>query len=161
MYLISFTLKLPWIVKQLQEGRPFTLWTDVSTCSPAFSGLIYAPYVLMLRDWHSRPYGLVPNWVPTSCPENIDNDQELTPEAEIVNVRFTKSVIASKAAFTYEEAQLRKDDRYVIFVSSFLWFGRLLANLTPLLPHPAPCITPTGCHPQSYFHAVTMQCAKR
>ncbi|KAF7340136.1 Exosome complex exonuclease dis3 [Mycena venus] len=35
---------------------------------------------------------------------------ELTPEAEIVNVRFTKSVIRSKAAFTYEEAQLRKDD---------------------------------------------------
>ncbi|PPQ74156.1 hypothetical protein CVT24_012874 [Panaeolus cyanescens] len=35
---------------------------------------------------------------------------ELTPEAEIVNVRFTKSVIASKAAFTYEEAQIRKDD---------------------------------------------------
>ncbi|KAF9043793.1 RNB-domain-containing protein [Hymenopellis radicata] len=35
---------------------------------------------------------------------------ELTPDAEIVNVRFTKSVIASKAAFTYEEAQVRKDD---------------------------------------------------
>ncbi|ETW85530.1 putative exoribonuclease [Heterobasidion irregulare TC 32-1] len=35
---------------------------------------------------------------------------ELTPEAEIVNVRFTKSVIASKSAFTYEEAQIRKDD---------------------------------------------------
>ncbi|KAG5336916.1 hypothetical protein C0989_011535 [Termitomyces sp. Mn162] len=35
---------------------------------------------------------------------------EMTPDAEIVNVRFTKSVIASKAAFTYEEAQLRKDD---------------------------------------------------
>jgi exosome complex exonuclease DIS3/RRP44 len=35
---------------------------------------------------------------------------ELTPEADIVNVRFHKSVIASKAAFTYEEAQLRKDD---------------------------------------------------
>ncbi|PPR00807.1 hypothetical protein CVT26_012448 [Gymnopilus dilepis] len=35
---------------------------------------------------------------------------ELTPEAEIVNIRFTKSVIASKAAFTYEEAQIRKDD---------------------------------------------------
>ena len=39
--------------------------------------------------------------------------QELSPEAEIVNVRFTKSVIASKSAFTYEEAQLRKDDPYV------------------------------------------------
>ena len=38
---------------------------------------------------------------------------ELTPEAEIINVRFTKSVIASKAAFTYEEAQLKKDDPYV------------------------------------------------
>ncbi|TCD60755.1 exosome catalytic subunit dis3 [Steccherinum ochraceum] len=35
---------------------------------------------------------------------------ELSPEAEIVNVRFTKSVIASKEAFTYEAAQLRKDD---------------------------------------------------
>ncbi|KAF9456707.1 RNB-domain-containing protein [Collybia nuda] len=35
---------------------------------------------------------------------------EMTPDAEIVNVRFTKSVIASKAAFTYEEAQVRKDD---------------------------------------------------
>ncbi|KAG9091332.1 exosome catalytic subunit dis3, partial [Ceratobasidium sp. 370] len=35
---------------------------------------------------------------------------ELTPNADIVNVRFTKSVIASKAAFTYEEAQIRKDD---------------------------------------------------
>ena len=39
--------------------------------------------------------------------------QELTPEGEIVNTRYTKSVIASKAAFTYEEAQLRKDDPYV------------------------------------------------
>ncbi|PIL25685.1 hypothetical protein GSI_11435 [Ganoderma sinense ZZ0214-1] len=36
---------------------------------------------------------------------------ELSPEAQIVDVRFTKSVIASKSAFTYEEAQIRKDDR--------------------------------------------------
>ncbi|KAF9219211.1 RNB-domain-containing protein [Gyrodon lividus] len=35
---------------------------------------------------------------------------ELTENADIVNVRFSKSVIASKAAFEYEEAQLRKDD---------------------------------------------------
>ncbi|KDN52615.1 RNB-domain-containing protein [Tilletiaria anomala UBC 951] len=36
---------------------------------------------------------------------------ELTPDAaDIVSVRFHKSVIASKAAFTYEEAQKRKDD---------------------------------------------------
>ncbi|CEH19582.1 exosomal 3-5 exoribonuclease subunit rrp44 dis3 [Ceraceosorus bombacis] len=36
---------------------------------------------------------------------------ELNPKtADIVSVRFHKSVIASKEAFTYEEAQLRKDD---------------------------------------------------
>ncbi|KAF5369035.1 hypothetical protein D9758_002962 [Tetrapyrgos nigripes] len=38
---------------------------------------------------------------------------ELTPDADIVNVRFTKSVIKSKAAFTYEEAQIRKDDPHL------------------------------------------------
>lgn len=43
--------------------------------------------------------------------EDLTDDQELSPEAEIVNVRFAKSVIASKEAFTYEAAQLRKDDR--------------------------------------------------
>ncbi|KAI8457755.1 hypothetical protein BY996DRAFT_6889341 [Phakopsora pachyrhizi] len=37
---------------------------------------------------------------------------ELVEETgEIVNVRFTKSVIKSKAAFTYEAAQLRKDEK--------------------------------------------------
>ncbi|KAI1313414.1 exosome catalytic subunit dis3 [Mortierella claussenii] len=35
---------------------------------------------------------------------------ELNPDAEIVSVRFTKSVIASKASLTYEEAQNRIDD---------------------------------------------------
>jgi exosome complex exonuclease DIS3/RRP44 len=39
--------------------------------------------------------------------------QEMNKEAEIVNIRFTKSVIASKEAFTYEAAQLRKDDSLV------------------------------------------------
>ncbi|THV04768.1 RNB-domain-containing protein [Dendrothele bispora CBS 962.96] len=38
---------------------------------------------------------------------------ELTPNADIVDVRFTKSVIQSKAAFTYEEAQIRKDDPHL------------------------------------------------
>lgn len=35
---------------------------------------------------------------------------ELTPEGDTVNVDFFKSVIASKEAFTYEDAQRRKDD---------------------------------------------------
>ena len=44
--------------------------------------------------------------------------QELSADAEIVDVRFTKSVIASKCAFTYEEAQIRKDDPFVTLFSS-------------------------------------------
>nr|KIR44756.1 exosome complex exonuclease DIS3/RRP44 [Cryptococcus bacillisporus CA1280] len=36
---------------------------------------------------------------------------ELNEDAEVVDVRFVKSVIASKEAFTYEAAQLRKDDK--------------------------------------------------
>ncbi|KAE8259323.1 hypothetical protein A4X13_0g1109 [Tilletia indica] len=36
---------------------------------------------------------------------------EMTPAADIVNVQFHKSVIASKEAFTYEAAQKRKDDK--------------------------------------------------
>ncbi|KUI66447.1 Exosome complex exonuclease dis3 [Cytospora mali] len=35
---------------------------------------------------------------------------EMNPNADIVNVRFTKSVIKSREAFSYEEAQLRIDD---------------------------------------------------
>ena len=35
---------------------------------------------------------------------------ELTPSAEVVNTTFTKSVISSKKAFTYTEAQFRIDD---------------------------------------------------
>lgn len=34
----------------------------------------------------------------------------MNEEGDILNVRFTKSVIASKEAFTYEAAQIRKDD---------------------------------------------------
>ncbi|CAK7213919.1 exosome catalytic subunit dis3 [Sporothrix bragantina] len=35
---------------------------------------------------------------------------EITAEAEVVDVRFTKSVIRSREAFSYEQAQLRIDD---------------------------------------------------
>ncbi|KAK9235831.1 hypothetical protein V1525DRAFT_408814, partial [Lipomyces kononenkoae] len=38
---------------------------------------------------------------------------EMTPEAEIVNTSFTKSVIRSKEAFSYEQAQLRIDDKSI------------------------------------------------
>lgn len=35
---------------------------------------------------------------------------EMTPDADVVGVRFTKSVIKSREAFSYEEAQLRVED---------------------------------------------------
>ena len=35
---------------------------------------------------------------------------EVTPEADVVNVTFTKSVIRSREAFSYEQAQMRIDD---------------------------------------------------
>ena len=62
----------------------------------------------------------------------------MTPDADITNVRFTKSVIASKAAFTYEEAQIRKDDRFVFFflvqafklIIFFIWFSHCQDDLT-------------------------------
>lgn len=35
----------------------------------------------------------------------------MTPEAEIISTRYTKSVIKSCAALSYVEAQARMDDR--------------------------------------------------
>ena len=36
----------------------------------------------------------------------------MTPEAEIITTKYTKSVIKSSAALSYVEAQARMDDRY-------------------------------------------------
>ena len=35
---------------------------------------------------------------------------EMTPEAVIVGVEYSKSIIRSRASFTYDEAQARLDD---------------------------------------------------
>lgn len=40
-----------------------------------------------------------------------DHFQEMTPEAEIISTRYTKSIIKSCAALSYIEAQARMDDR--------------------------------------------------
>ena len=39
---------------------------------------------------------------------------EMTPDAEIVSTNFTKSIIRSRAALTYAEAQMRIDDKSMI-----------------------------------------------
>ena len=40
--------------------------------------------------------------------------QEMTPDADIIGTRYTKSVIKSCAAMSYVEAQARMDDRYFL-----------------------------------------------
>jgi exosome complex exonuclease DIS3/RRP44 len=47
------------------------------------------------------------------------NIQEMTAEAEIVSVSFTKSIIKSSAALSYVEAQARMDDRCVLQSTEF------------------------------------------
>lgn len=42
----------------------------------------------------------------------------MSPEAEILSTRFTKSIIKSSAALSYVEAQARMDDRYILFYHS-------------------------------------------
>lgn len=37
--------------------------------------------------------------------------QEMTPQAEIISTKYTKSIIKSCAALSYIEAQARMDDR--------------------------------------------------
>lgn len=49
-----------------------------------------------------------------------------------MNVRFMKSVIASKAAFTYEEAQIRKDDPCVSALLKII-HGSLLIEFDSVL----------------------------
>lgn len=44
----------------------------------------------------------------TSC---LPKCQEMTPEAEMISTRYTKSVIKSCAALSYIEAQAKMDDR--------------------------------------------------
>ena len=60
---------------------------------------------------------------------------ELTPDADVVNVRFTKSVIASKEAFTYEEAQIRKDDPYVKFQLARACITSKLVDIDKMTSH--------------------------
>jgi exoribonuclease R len=40
--------------------------------------------------------------------------QEMTPHADIISARYTKSVIKSCAAMSYVEAQARMDDRCLL-----------------------------------------------
>lgn len=58
--------------------------------------------------------------------------QEMTPDAEIISTRYTKSAIKSCAALSYVEAQARMDDRFHSFLSfsfPFYIWGNCLYTL--------------------------------
>ena len=114
MYHTLFYLTIRWIRKRRLAGQLYISLTSVLTCYRLYLAPIFVLYDRMSNAWPFPWYGCVKV---SHISDAHDSDvflsstpQELTPEAEIVNVCFTKSVIASKAAFTYEEAQIRKDD---------------------------------------------------
>ena len=96
-----------YLVDKRIDMLPALLGTNLCSLRPHVERLAFSAIWVSYRD-------TFPGRSVLMC---ISSRQELTPEAEIVNVRFTKSVIASKAAFTYEEAQIRKDDPSVAIFS--------------------------------------------
>ena len=86
-----------YLVDKRIDMLPALLGTNLCSLRPFVERLAFSVI------WVSRPFLLLQ--------QASVNPQELSPEAEIVNVRFAKSVIASKEAFTYEAAQKRKDDK--------------------------------------------------
>lgn len=52
----------------------------------------------------------------------------MTPDAEVISTRYTKSVIKSCAALSYVEAQVRMDDRcpHLMFLFTFCLLGYFL-----------------------------------
>ena len=90
-----------YLVDKRIDMLPALLGTNLCSLRPHVERLAFSVI------WVSADYGHVVTV--TSCPL-FSLSQELTPDADIINVRFSKSVIASKSAFTYEEAQIRKDD---------------------------------------------------
>lgn len=84
-----------YLVDKRIDMLPALLGTNLCSLRPFVERLAFS--VIWVSD-HSGS---------AKCPADI---QELTPEGEVVGERFVKSVIASKEAFTYEAAQVRKDD---------------------------------------------------
>jgi len=52
----------------------------------------------------------------------------MTPEADVISTRYTKSVIKSSAALSYVEAQARMDDRCAFF--SLISFPVLMVSFS-------------------------------
>ena len=85
-----------YLVDKRIDMLPALLGTNLCSLRPHVERLAFSViWVGLCRDPYAR---------------RLTASQQLTEDADIINVKFTKSVIASKAAFEYEEAQMRKDD---------------------------------------------------
>jgi exoribonuclease R len=69
---------------------------------------------------------------------------EMTAEAEIVSVSFTKSIIKSSAALSYVEAQARMDDRCVLQSTEFQTASLLFCLFLSLYQFVLAC-SPCSC----------------
>jgi exosome complex exonuclease DIS3/RRP44 len=94
-----------YLVDKRIDMLPSLLGTNLCSLRPYVERLAFS--VIWVRFGHTLP-GLRNEAKTDGLCAAVS--QELDDEANIVDVRFTKSVIASKEAFTYEAAQRRKDD---------------------------------------------------
>lgn len=91
-----------YLVDKRIDMLPHLLGTNLCSLRPYVERLAFSVI------WVSFDFPQSTGETSTDC-SKIDK-QELNENADIVNVRFTKSVIASKEAFTYEAAQKTHDD---------------------------------------------------
>lgn len=93
----------------------FTIWLERSFRYITYVRFIHSCMGMPCRQ-HSETCMLIGlnyvcSYIWISTYKKLFKYQELTPEAEIISTRYTKSVIKSCAALSYVEAQARMDDR--------------------------------------------------
>ena len=100
---------MPWTWR-LSGAEPLFTWlTRELTCFLRFWEQVSFFVIALIPSYSSRILDLC------SLRSNVDRLAfsciwEVTPNADVVNVRYTKSIIRSKASLTYDEAQARLDD---------------------------------------------------
>ncbi|RUS28301.1 hypothetical protein BC938DRAFT_482045 [Jimgerdemannia flammicorona] len=110
-----------YLVDKRIDMLPSLLGTTCSYCAIILCASDDTTQCLLLIK---KPYSVTHNLYPSlldlcSLRSNVDRLAfsclwEMSKNAEIVNVDFKKSVIRSRHSFTYEEAQNRMDDMYIL-----------------------------------------------
>ena len=101
-----------WTWKHKDVGPQFISLISVLICYPRFWEQVIISFIRLVK---------ISNQNKDLCSLRSKIDRlsfsciwEITPEAEVIDVRYTKSVIRSKASLTYDEAQARLDDPKMI-----------------------------------------------